>query len=290
MTRSTTRIQKLTRVSTLGNDDVIPLGPSDGDRAKGITFANLVDSIPDNMTTVQGNSLVAHESLVCSNTTVSTVDIDANAVSVRNDVNVVRRVENINLTIDITVSGENGLDIGAEAPDTFYYYYVIFNPATLTTAGIFSLSSVAPFLPTGFTFFGLVGAIRNESDSDFRDIAQVGNLVTVQIFVALMNGSATTSSPPTSVDLSAIIPKEAIKIIAALHIDDDAANTESEGLLFSTTNSSFASARLRNIGNGTAAAEMRITTTVQIHVPQITFYRVISASNNLTVNILGWEF
>jgi len=45
MSRSTTRIQKLTRVNTIDDDDIIPIGPSDGDRAKGITFENLRQEI-----------------------------------------------------------------------------------------------------------------------------------------------------------------------------------------------------------------------------------------------------
>lgn len=45
MGRSTTRIQKLTRVTTLDDGDVFPTGPVSGDRAKGITFENLKATI-----------------------------------------------------------------------------------------------------------------------------------------------------------------------------------------------------------------------------------------------------
>jgi len=45
MPRSTTRIQNLTLVTTLADGDVIPTGPASGDRAKGITFANLQSQI-----------------------------------------------------------------------------------------------------------------------------------------------------------------------------------------------------------------------------------------------------
>lgn len=41
MARSNTRIQKLTRVSTLADGDTIPTGPASGDVAKGMTFLNL---------------------------------------------------------------------------------------------------------------------------------------------------------------------------------------------------------------------------------------------------------
>jgi len=38
MSRNTTRIQRLTRVTTLADDAIIPIGPASGDRAKGISF------------------------------------------------------------------------------------------------------------------------------------------------------------------------------------------------------------------------------------------------------------
>ena len=45
MGRNTTRIQNLTRVTTLDDGDVIPTGPVSGDAAKGITFENLKETI-----------------------------------------------------------------------------------------------------------------------------------------------------------------------------------------------------------------------------------------------------
>lgn len=45
MARSNTRIKNLTRVETLNDSDVIPIGPSSGDRAKGITFENIKTEI-----------------------------------------------------------------------------------------------------------------------------------------------------------------------------------------------------------------------------------------------------
>ena len=41
MARTNTRIQNLTKVTTLDDDDVLPTGPASGDVAKGITWLNL---------------------------------------------------------------------------------------------------------------------------------------------------------------------------------------------------------------------------------------------------------
>lgn len=54
MGRSTTRIQSLTQVSTLDDDDILPTGPSSGDVAKGITFGNfkgLIETSDEESTT-----------------------------------------------------------------------------------------------------------------------------------------------------------------------------------------------------------------------------------------------
>lgn len=41
MARSTTRVQNLTRITSLEDSDVFVIGPGDGDRAKGIAFSDL---------------------------------------------------------------------------------------------------------------------------------------------------------------------------------------------------------------------------------------------------------
>lgn len=51
MGRSTTRIQNLTKVTTLNTGDVFPTGPISGDRAKAISFANLLLEIDANLDT-----------------------------------------------------------------------------------------------------------------------------------------------------------------------------------------------------------------------------------------------
>lgn len=69
--------------------------------------------------------------------------------------------------VDLTASGANGLDTGVEAISTWYYVWVIFNPATPATAGLLSVSNTAPTLPAGYTHKCLVGAVRNDAGSNF---------------------------------------------------------------------------------------------------------------------------
>lgn len=64
------------------------------------------------------------------------------------------------VTIDLAVNGKNGLDAGTEVPNSWYYVFVILNPTTTETAGLFSRSTT-PTLPSGFTKYKYVGIIRN---------------------------------------------------------------------------------------------------------------------------------
>lgn len=243
---------------------------------------------------VGGNFIVAHENLICSNPSASTIDIDATAVSVRDSSGDTLRLTSINLTVDITVVGENGLDAGSEASSTFYHYFVIFNPDTLTTSGLFSLSPTAPALPLGFTFFGLVGAVFNDSGSNFDDIIQDGNLVTLDRFdgIVLSNGTSTATSPLASIDLSAHIPVTALKALVTLDVDANLADTPSQATLFATTETTFEVADIANGGPPTASAEVHYSTSIHIRVPQTTFYRIgVGAANSqFTLTVIGWEF
>ena len=62
-------------------------------------------------------------------------------------------------TANIANSGAGGLDTGSAMPGYIYYVWMIYNPsAGGTPAVMFSLSSTAPTMPSGYTFKARVGA------------------------------------------------------------------------------------------------------------------------------------
>lgn len=83
----------------------------------------------------------------------------------------------VSLTPAITASGANGLDAGSEAANTWYFIWVIYDPANDTVASLISTSSTSPTMPSGYTFKRLVGAVRNDENSNFVAFAQRGNRV-----------------------------------------------------------------------------------------------------------------
>jgi hypothetical protein len=76
--------------------------------------------------------------------------VTADALTVKNAAEAYRTLRNVSLTINASSVGANGLDTGALAISTWYYVYVIWNETTV--AGLVSLSSSAPTLPTGYTY------------------------------------------------------------------------------------------------------------------------------------------
>ncbi len=126
---------------------------------------------------------------------------DSNGVSVR--------LETVDVTVDITASGANGLDTGSEANSTWYYGHIIYNPTTDTVAGLLSTSWTAPTLPSGYTFSAPIGAVYNTSSGDLRHQRQVGSAVWVLNNVQILaDGTATSSAP---IDLSTVIPAVALE-------------------------------------------------------------------------------
>jgi len=126
------------------------------------------------------------------------VDVDAERIEIEDE-----DFTSLDLTLDITASGANGLDTGSEAASTWYFIWVIVGPEG--PAGLLSTSSTAPTLPTGFVGKRLLGAVRNDASSNFIIFRQIGaNYYYKTLYqVILSNGSATAF---TAVDCSTYVP------------------------------------------------------------------------------------
>jgi len=71
------------------------------------------------------------------------------------------------ITVDIETSGAGGLDTGSEASMTWYFIFLIKNPATGTVNGLLSTSVDNPTLPSGYTVKRRIGSVFNDSSSNF---------------------------------------------------------------------------------------------------------------------------
>jgi hypothetical protein len=122
----------------------------------------------------------------------------------------------------ITGSGANGLDTGAEAGNTWYYGWVIYNPSTQTVAGLLSTSATAPTMPSGYTAKALVTAVRNGA-SDFVAYRQYGNEAYFVAYQTIL--SAGTAETETAVTTSAAVPPIALAMKLILYATATVRNT-----------------------------------------------------------------
>ena len=78
------------------------------------------------------------------------------------------------LSLSALVSGVNGLDSGSVSGGTWYYLWAIWNPSLPSApAGLLSLSSTSPSMPSGYTHRARIGSIRTDSASPFNPLAIV---------------------------------------------------------------------------------------------------------------------
>jgi len=137
------------------------------------------------------------------------IDITADVIAIEDVV-----ATSFSKTVDIAVSGANGLDTGAEAISTWYYVFAIAK-ADGTVASLLSLSSTSPSMPTGYTKKRRIGAVRNNGSSNFLLFVQENNRVNYLDGSfnnrVLSGGTALTA---TTVSCAGYVPSTSRRIIA----------------------------------------------------------------------------
>ena len=163
-----------------------------------------------------------------SNLAVSTTGLDSNIpitadeLVVESASNEYRTLRNVNVTIDSSTVGANGLDAGTLAGSTWYYTFIIWNGSTV--AGLMSASATAPTLPSGYTHWARVGAIRTDGGANKYPlpIQQKGKKVSyipasstnLTGLPTVASGSANGSTP----SVSAFVPPTAESIMLTLKV------------------------------------------------------------------------
>jgi hypothetical protein len=96
----------------------------------------------------------------------------------------------------ITTSGAGGLDNGAEASNTWYFVHLIGDGSQVKA--LLSTSSTAPTMPGGYSFRMLVGAVHNDSGSNFGSYVVFGDkrvLVGKLESIPALSGTTTVTLP-----------------------------------------------------------------------------------------------
>lgn len=113
------------------------------------------------------------------------------------------KLSTVNVTVNSGTSGAGGLDTGSVANSTWYYGHIIFNPTTAVIAGLMSLSSIAPTLPSGYLYGGLASVQLTDGSAHFVSLQQYGKSVSFVPASVLTNGTAISL---TAISLASCIP------------------------------------------------------------------------------------
>lgn len=234
------------RVVTLRNisSKVLTLPPNNAGSiaANRFDFPRQVQLLPKQAITLQYDATVSlwkslqpltyqqiaggHKNLKLSCASNTQVVITADAITLEDANGESVRVQNVNVTVDITSGvAANGLDAGVEAASTWYFIHLQYNPVTNTVSGLLSLSATAPTLTAASTFSSRVGAVRNDAGSNFIPFIQYDRRVQV-----IMNGTALpsidsnpgNSTQPKVAAIGAFVPSTASTIRILAHANTDA--------------------------------------------------------------------
>lgn len=218
----------------------------------------------------------AARNLLVVYTSATQATITADEVVVTTSANVAKILRSVSVVGAITSSGANGLDTGAEAANTIYYLWVIYNPATDTTAALISASSSSPTLPSGYTYSALVSCVGNNNSSDFISFRQRGNKYAFTTWATMASGS--TSNVLTTVDLTpANMTTNAGFVPSAL-----------SDWCYGTVGQDNATSGITNITGATVPSTVPLANFVQPHSENPSFASSYWQFNVITADSLFW--
>jgi hypothetical protein len=233
------------------------------------------------------------------------VDVDADAVTVETTSGTAFRLTSINLTINCAATGANGLDAGALANSTWYAVYVIYNPATDTTAGLMSASFSSPTMPSGYTAKARLGAFVTSGSALFYGIRQSGNVAQYVVGLAqtanlpiIANSSTGDLNTPTYTPtaIGSFVPSTAsvIRLVVAGNVPAGLVDG-STGMLVAP-NGSYGKessltnpAPLRVHGSNAASQTSYATNQGEILLESTNIYIVIGSNGSYAIACLGWN-
>ena len=188
---------------------------------------------------------------------------------------------NVSVVLNFQTNGANGLDTGALAASTIYYTYLIDNGSG--AASLASLSSTAPTLPTGYSYFCRTGAVSVDSSSHLYATNTVGNVTYLTVTPASTPFQLTGSTFGTCTtnfvsELISTIPNTAVLAYGVISIA-----TGQTGYVARASGS----VGVPNAGSGGITGTVLASFTSELTTAQTIYICSNSASN--TFNILGWK-
>jgi hypothetical protein len=190
----------------------------------------------------------------------------------------------VSLTVDITASGENGLDTGSEEASKWYHIWTYVNTSK-ALKGILSLSSTAPTLPEGCTRKLYLGAVYNNASSNFVSFNQFNNYVGIPFTAALAGGTQTSI---TSVNLFAIVPVTA-KLADAISMAY-MGTTQAIATIYSDSAGTVKAMQPDIYASTGGTVMVRQVGIILLLTAQTIYYKCYASSGSAYIHIRGWYY
>lgn len=189
------------------------------------------------------------------------------------------RLSAVSVTPDVTASGANGLDTGTVTSNQWYSIWVIYNPTTGTTAGLFSTSATAPTMPAGYTYKARVGWNRTDGSSHFYGIVQSGRRAQYTAVRAAVT-SVNTAGAATALAVVSYVPSTAGVIKVNLQGPNNLSSQVGVGPNSSPTSFAYMTA------GSVAISAVLMPVEIALESSSIYYY---SLSTTTSIGVLGWE-
>lgn len=258
-----------------------------GNILDGVTSFSTLSSSGTSSAVPIGSRLCPVTNLVGYRASASTYSLSADKVVLRNVSGTAAEFSSLSVLLDITSTGAGKLDTGTEAISTWYHIWGI-GKTDGTVSAVFSTSSSAPTLPSGYTYYGYLGAIYNSSSGDFRVQRQTGDLVDLANVTALSVGTATSY---TAVDLSTYVPPTAKAARLSYGIAASSGTATVSITIASYGSGTTATYGFNTMSQITGATSAQYNDIVMpFNTAKEVYYFVSGANANGYIKVTGWVF
>lgn len=244
---------------------------------------------------VSHNTLCPHSRLRLDYASAATVTVAADAVVLYDSAGHARRFNSLSETLNVANTGANGRDVidnaGAEQASAWYHVFAI--GKSDGTLDVFasqvgypgSVTDIYGRLPSGYTFAGYLGAIRNDSGSNLVPFKQRGDAAVRNLVTAL---SAGTSATAASISLADVIPVTARRTRGVAFVLSLSGTIACNASMYSETSNSLGAESIfvPSVGTGNGAGG---SFNLDIVTAQTIWY-LVSAGGSLTIQVSGWQY
>lgn len=265
-------------------DSAARLPAVDGSQLTGLT-ASQISGLPPPVGLSEHRGLTIANTLGSENTT---LNVSWSSLILENSAGEIVRVGAASGTVAITSSGANGLDTGTEAANTWYHVWGIWGSMP-GPARLLSASATSPTLPAGYTHRCYLGAVYNDSSSNFVRISQRRKRVDYTTHRTIYEGGLTAATW-TAISISAFFPSTAVAIRIAQ------GGESGNGIAPRSTGVGGSYVRRAFYGNGNTMGVFPTArdgwATHEITMPpgNDTVYAWITASVTVTMSAIGWSY